>query len=49
MSHAPDADVEQRGDGLSSGFLDQATFSRMFKRGYGLTPREARESARERL
>jgi AraC-like DNA-binding protein len=33
---------------LRSGFLDQATFSRMFKRRYGLTPREARESARER-
>lgn len=33
---------------LRSGILDQATFSRMFKRRYGLTPREARESARER-
>jgi AraC-like DNA-binding protein len=29
-----------------SGFLDQATFNRMFKRRYGLTPREAREQAR---
>jgi AraC-like DNA-binding protein len=27
------------------GFLDQATFNRMFKRRYGLTPREAREEA----
>jgi len=27
------------------GFLDQATFNRMFKRRYGLTPREAREQA----
>jgi AraC family transcriptional regulator, positive regulator of tynA and feaB len=28
-----------------SGFLDQATFNRMFKRRYGRTPREAREQA----
>jgi AraC-like DNA-binding protein len=27
------------------GFLEQATFSRMFKRRFGLTPREAREQA----
>jgi transcriptional regulator GlxA family with amidase domain len=27
------------------GFLEQATFNRMFKRRYGLTPREAREEA----
>lgn len=33
---------------LHSGSLDQATSSRMFKRRYGLIPREARESARER-
>ena len=28
-----------------SGFLDQPTFNRMFKRRYGRTPREAREQA----
>ena len=28
-----------------SGFVDQSTFNRMFKRRYGLTPREAREQA----
>jgi AraC-like DNA-binding protein len=28
------------------GFLEQATFNRMFKRRYGVTPREAREAAR---
>jgi AraC-like DNA-binding protein len=27
-----------------SGFVDQSTFNRMFKRRYGMTPREARES-----
>lgn len=30
-----------------SGFLDQPTFNRMFKRRFGLTPREARNSAEE--
>jgi AraC-like DNA-binding protein len=28
-----------------SGFVDQSTFNRMFKRRYGTTPREAREQA----
>jgi len=28
-----------------SGFVDQSTFNRMFKRRYGLTPREAREQS----
>lgn len=31
-----------------SGFLDQPTFSRMFKRRYGMTARDARETARAR-
>jgi AraC-like DNA-binding protein len=33
---------------VRSGFLDQATFSRMFKRRYGRTPREARANVQER-
>jgi AraC-like DNA-binding protein len=33
---------------VRSGFLDQATFSRMFKHRYGCTPSEARERVHER-
>jgi AraC-like DNA-binding protein len=33
--------------GLDSELIDQATFSRMFKRRYGRTPREARQKIQE--